>query len=162
MWNLRKKNSKEKLNKCRWELREWEAHTQQVSDEGTYLREPVFQPNQPNAPLRPILSMCGSVQYDASKWLCEILKPVLDYYNVRSIKDSFTFVDKIRKSGVPRDGYMCSFDVVNLFTSVPLAEVIDICADALYRNNEIEPVTTTLSEDSFRELMRLATSGVFV
>ena len=37
---------------------------------------------------------------------------MLDYYNVRSIKDSFTFVDKIRKIGVPRDGYMCSFDVV--------------------------------------------------
>ena len=55
---------------------------------------------------------------------------------------------------------MCSFDVVNLFTSVPLAEVLDICADALYRNDGIEPVTTTLSEDSFRELMRLATSGV--
>ena len=79
---------------------------------------------------------------------------------IRSIKDSFTFVDKIRKIGVPRDWYMCSFDVVNLFTSVPLAEVIDICADALYRNDDIEPVTTTLSEDSFRELMRLATSGV--
>ena len=69
--------------------------------------------HKPIAPLRPILSMCGSAQYDASKWLCEILKPVLDYYNVRSIKDSFTFVDKIRKTGVPRDGYMCSFDVVN-------------------------------------------------
>ena len=115
--------------------------------------------HKPNAPLRLILSMCGSAQYDASKSLCEILKPVLDYYNVRSIKDSFPFVDNIWKTGVPCDWYMVSFDVVNLFTSVPLAEVIDICADALYKNDEIEPVTTTLSEDSFRELMRLAISG---
>ena len=62
-----------------------------------------------------------------------------------SFKESFTFVDKIRKTGVPRDGCMSSFDVVNLFTSVPLAEVIVICADASYTNDEIERVTTTLS-----------------
>ena len=31
---------------------------------------------------------------------------------------------------------------------------------ALYRNDDIDPVITTLTEDSFRELMRLATSEV--
>ena len=55
---------------------------------------------------------------------------------------------------------MCSFDVVSLFTNVPLAEVIDICADALFRNDDIDPEITTLSEASFKELMILATSGV--
>ena len=55
---------------------------------------------------------------------------------------------------------MCSFDVVSLFTNVPLEEVINICADALYRNDDIEPVITTLTESSFKELMRLVTSGV--
>ena len=57
---------------------------------------------------------------------------------------------------------MCSFDVVSLFTNVPLEEVsnVNICADALYRNDDIEPVITTLTESSFKELMRLVTSGV--
>ena len=55
---------------------------------------------------------------------------------------------------------MCSYDVVSLCTNVPLGEGIDICADALYRNDEIDPVITTHTEDSFRELMRLATSEV--
>ena len=104
--------------------------------------------------------MCGSAQYDASKWLCEILKPVREYYGKRCVKDSFTFSDKIRAKKLPLSGYMCSFDVVSLFTNVPLEEVINICADALYRNDDIEPVITTLTESSFKELMRLVTSGV--
>ena len=46
------------------------------------------------------------------------------------------------------------------FTNVPLGEVIDVCADALYRNDDIDPVITTLTGDSFRELLRLVTSEV--
>ena len=54
---------------------------------------------------------------------------------------------------------MCSFDVVSLFMmNVPLEETIDICANALYRNDDAEP--TALSEDSFRTLLRTVTSGV--
>ena len=38
--------------------------------------------------------------------------------------------------------------------------MIDICADALFRNDNLDMELTTLTEDSFKELMRLATSGV--
>ena len=55
---------------------------------------------------------------------------------------------------------MCSFDIVSLFTNVPLKEVIDICAQALYRNKSISPVPPSLSEKSFRELLEKVTSGV--
>ena len=43
---------------------------------------------------------------------------------------------------------------------MPLKEVINICGDALYRNDCIEPVVTTLTEGSFKQLMRLITFGV--
>ena len=76
------------------------------------------------------------------------------------MKDRFTFSDAIRTSNLSRDGYVCSFDVVSLFTNVPLNEVIDICADALYRNYDIELDITTLTEASFKEPLRLSTFGV--
>ena len=116
--------------------------------------------HKPGAPLRPILSMCGSPQYEVSKWLCEHLKPVVQYYGGRCVQDSFKFSEAVRESQLSRGGYMCSFDVVSLFTNVPLKEVVDICADALYRNDDIQTDLTTLTEDSFKELMSLATSGV--
>ena len=57
---------------------------------------------------------------------------------------------------------MCSFDVVNLFTNVPLKKVIDICADAIYHDNwgDIDLPTIGLLEKSFRQLMEKVTSGV--
>ena len=55
---------------------------------------------------------------------------------------------------------MCSFDVVSLFTNVPLEKTIEICAEALYHDDEVEPVCTTLSEKSFCDLLRMVTSGV--
>ena len=38
-------------------------------------------------PLRPILSMSGSLQYDTSQWLCKLLEPVRSKYSKRCIKD---------------------------------------------------------------------------
>ena len=109
-------------------------------------------------PLRPILSMTRSPQYDVSKWLCRVLNPVLQMYSTRSIKDSFSFIDLIKGNKICSDGHMCSFDAVSLFTNVPLEKTIDICADALYRSDDAEPMT--ISEDSFRKLLRMVTSGV--
>ena len=53
--------------------------------------------------------------------------------------------------------FMCSFDISSLFTNVPLDETIGICADALYRGGLDCP---PLPENTFRELMLIATRGV--
>ena len=110
-------------------------------------------------PLRPILSMTGAPQYNVSKWLCRLLDPVVKVYSTRCIKDSFAFVDLL-KSSVPLTaaGYMCSFDVVSLFTNVPVEETIDICMKALYHSeiSEQPPIT----EQSFRVLLRMVMTGV--
>ena len=111
-------------------------------------------------PLRPILSMTGSPQYAVSRWLCGMLKPVVRHYSKRCVKDSFSFSDLVKTSRLSHGGFMCSFDVVNLFTNVPLKEVIDICANAIYHNDSIDTDPTTLSENSFRELLEMVTSGV--
>ena len=54
----------------------------------------------------------------------------------------------------------CLFDVVGLFTNVPLQEVIDICARAIYHDDNIEKQPTSLSEKTFRDLLQKVTSGV--
>ena len=111
-------------------------------------------------PLRPILSMSGSPQYRISKWLCEMLKPVVNYYGTRCVQDSFVFSDTVKATKLSQNGYMCSFDVVSLFTNVPLKEVIDICACAIYHDDDIQTQPTSLTEKSFRELLQMVTSGV--
>ena len=74
-------------------------------------------------PLRPILSMIGSSLHKVVKWLTTILQPVLDYYRIYCIKDSFEFSSFI-KAYSWTDKFMCSLDVCSLFNCLSL-ETID-------------------------------------
>ena len=95
-----------------------------------------------DVPLRPILSMINAPQHEMAKWLAELLKPVLNKYSAHATKDTFEFVDEVREFGqqqAENSGslFLCSFDVVSLFTNVPLKETIDICIQSLYHDDEI-------------------------
>ena len=116
--------------------------------------------HKPSVPLRPILSMTGSPQFATSQWLVELWRPVLDYYSTRCVKDSFTFADKVRTATLSSTGHMCFFDIVSLFPNIPLKEVIDICANAIYHDDIIDEPPPLLKEQSFRKLLEMVTSGV--
>ena len=58
----------------------------------------------------------------------------------------------------PSSVFLCSFDISSLFTNVPLAETMQICADTLYNDFLTPP---PLPRNVFVELMRLATSVEF-
>ena len=74
------------------------------------------------------------------------------------LSDSFTFVKEVRKfTFSPSSVFLCSFDISSLFTNVPLAETIEICADALYNDDSMAP---SFPRNIFVELMQLATSSV--
>ncbi|CAH8669806.1 unnamed protein product, partial [Dicrocoelium dendriticum] len=78
-------------------------------------------------PLRPILSMVNSPYHAIAQWLVGILESVRQQLVTYSLRDSFQFVESIQEAKSNEKG-MLSFDVVSLFTSVPLIETIDyIC-----------------------------------
>ena len=111
-----------------------------------------------DVPFRPILSMTGSAQHQLATWLTSVLQPVLFLYSSYCIQDSFSFVNAIRSSNLqPASTFMCSFDISSLFTNVPLAETIQICADSLYN---FLPTPPTFPRNVFVELMELATCSV--
>ena len=101
--------------------------------------------------------MTGSAQHQLAQWLTSVIDPVLSLYSIHCITDSFTFADKVRTFNFPPSVFLCSYDVCSLFTNVPLAETIGICADALY-NGELTP--PPFPRAVFIELMQTATSSV--
>ena len=102
--------------------------------------------------------MTGSVQHQLAKYLSSLLEPVLTLYSSNCIRDSFTFADIIKTSNLdPSSVFLCSFDISSLFTNVPLAETIQICADALYSS---EHPPAPFPRQIFVELMEMATSSV--
>ena len=110
-----------------------------------------------NVFLRPILSITGSAQDQLAQWPTSVINSVLSLYFAHCIPDSFTFADKVRTFNFSPSVFICSYDVYSLFTSVPLAETFEICADALH-NGELTP--PSFSRTVFVELMQTATSFV--
>ena len=82
------------------------------------------------APLRPIVSAIGSYSHNLAKYLTGIIKPHAN--NEYTVKDSFSFVNELLC--FPSVPFMCSFDIVSLFTNIPINETIEICLDKLYKD----------------------------
>ncbi|XP_068697607.1 uncharacterized protein [Montipora foliosa] len=74
-------------------------------------------------PFRPIVSSIGTYNYNLAKYLYNLLTPHIPTEHCAS--DTFTFVRDIQ--GLSMHGkFMVSFDIVSLFTNIPLEECIDL------------------------------------
>ena len=110
-----------------------------------------------DSPLRPILSMIGSSQHSLAKWLTSILDPVLLLYSSNCIQCSFTFAQIIKQCDSPPFAFLCSFDISSLLTNLPLAETINICADAFHSSDLI---ALSFPRKDFIKLMETANKSV--
>ena len=102
--------------------------------------------------------MAGSAQHELARWLAEVIRPVLQRYSANTVKDSFSFCADLQDFGHVGDNvFMCSFDVVSLFTNVPIDGAIQICLDTLYRSDIKQP---KISEELLKKLLYKATRDV--
>ena len=69
--------------------------------------------------LRPIITRMGSPLYNTSKFLTSILAPIQNY-NGHSVSNSLQFSKETIDIDIQDDETMVSFDVVSLFTAIPV------------------------------------------
>ena len=79
-------------------------------------------------PLRPILSMVGCFNHAFAQWIGRQLGDLRQSKHVT--KDSFS-LNFLRESNL-NGKYFVSYDVVSLFTNIPLDETINLIIDSLY------------------------------
>ena len=82
-------------------------------------------------PLRPILSKVGCFNHAFARWIGKRLEPLREAKSIA--RDSFTLDFLANPSLV--EGYFVSYDLVSLFTNIPLDQTIDIILDQLYPRN---------------------------
>ena len=76
-------------------------------------------------PLRPIVNTIGSPTYLLAQYLAKKLRPLVG--NTSSyIKDSTSFVQWARNLEMKDEDLMVSFDIVSLYTMIPIDEAIDV------------------------------------
>jgi hypothetical protein len=86
-------------------------------------------------PFRPIISQIGTVTYEISKHLNDIIKKYIPKkYQAES---TYEFLSMLKQCNVP--GMLASLDVENLFTNVPVAKTIDIIIDNVFHSEHISP-----------------------
>jgi hypothetical protein len=90
-------------------------------------------------PLRPIVNTIRSPTYELAKYVAKILGPLVGHTE-SFIKDSNNFINTIKNEKMKPNDTLISFDVVSLFTEIPLNDAILLVKEVA------DPVTTKLAE----------------
>ena len=107
-------------------------------------------------PFRPVVSMLNTAEYYLAKYLDSIIKPHLA--SEFMLDSTASFLDRLKTFIFKPNDILVSFDVVSLFTNVPLTETIDMIADDIYKSKN----KPNFEKEVFIELMKMATSGIFL
>ena len=82
--------------------------------------------------LHPIVSFIGTFNYNLTRFLCDLLSPlVLHGY---SCKDTFSFVSQIKNANHSKK-FIVPYIVTSLFTNIPLLGTINIAINLIFNHN---------------------------
>ena len=110
-------------------------------------------------PLRPIVSSTGTVSYNTSKELANILKPLVGWtpYHLKNTKD---FIEQIKDVRLLTDETFISYDIKALFTSVPIEPVIGIIKTKLENDNTLKS-RTSMSVEHITSLLEYCLNSTY-
>ena len=104
-------------------------------------------------PVRPIISSIGSFTYKLSKWLVNILTPLIGTISGCSLSNNVDFIDKLNGFTFNYDFRMISFDVKSLFTKVPVDDLLEFLEEEMEQHEFLLPTSTLI------ELVKLCIKG---
>ena len=82
----------------------------------------LIKTDKPNNPVR--LGAVGTTAYKLSKWLINVLMPMVGTISDSNIKDNVDFVNKLNNTSISFEFKIVSFDVTSLFTKVPVDDLL--------------------------------------
>ena len=93
-----------------------------------------------NYPMRIVVSTIGTANYGISDYLVKIAQNTLNK-NPNRVKNTQTFVEEAKTWEIGKDEVQVSYDVVNLYPSIPVKEATDVLVDQLSKDEEFRTVT---------------------
>ena len=112
-----------------------------------------------NLPLRPIVAFVGSPTHNLSKFLINVLPPLLK--QTYSVKNSAQLVNIVSDLRCNNSHCFVSFDVVSLFTSILTSDVLNLIFRLLNQDNTLCDRTNLSVNDIIEALSICLKSTVF-
>ena len=110
-----------------------------------------------NYPMRIVVSTIGTPSYGTSKYLVDLIQPILNKHPSR-INNSSSFVREAKTWNIDPLETQVSYDVVALYPSIPIEKAIEVMTDIIVSDiNEIRK-RTKLSIHDIRKMMELSLS----
>ncbi|XP_072037290.1 uncharacterized protein [Amphiura filiformis] len=90
--------------------------------------------HKPNAPLRPIVDYTSTIGCESSKWLADILAPMVGNSS-HHVLNSKALAEELVEVVIEEGDILNSHDVVSLFTCTPISRVLDIVKERLQKES---------------------------
>ena len=116
--------------------------------------------HKPGVPLRPIVSFFSSLSYQLSKHLTKILAPLIGNSDSH-VLNSAEFSSFIVLKTLSPDEILVLFDVVSLFTNVPVSLAIDVARRRLQADDSL-PSRTNLNVLELTQLLEFCHSATYL
>lgn len=84
-------------------------------------------------PGRPIVSDCGSETYQTAEYIDYFLKP-LSIIHSSYVKDTYHFIDIVKKLKVPKNSFLFSMDVDSLYTNIDIKSGLEVIKKTLEKH----------------------------
>lgn len=107
--------------------------------------------HKPTDPLRPVVSFVHSPTYQLSKYLARILSPLVGN-SPSHVRNSHTFAQFAHAESLQKGKLLVSFDVVSLFTNVP----VDLAMTVAIQRLQVDDSLTGHTSLSVNEIMKFS------
>ena len=106
-----------------------------------------------------ILSATGMFNYTLAKWLDEKLKPLS--VNQQTVSEIFVFfANKLREMKIKDGEVLVSYDVLSLFTNIPVDETIESITERAFENDWFNREhNLNITKLDLMELLRIASKN---
>ena len=111
--------------------------------------------------LGPIINCISSAVYNTSKYLTEILPPIQNKKN-NSVQNSNKFAREISNMKIDDDEIMISFDVVSLFTAIPVQKTCQYIRTKLEQDDTLTLRTNLTIDDIISVLDFTLSNNYFI
>ncbi|XP_036317829.1 uncharacterized protein LOC118732826, partial [Rhagoletis pomonella] len=113
--------------------------------------------HKPGNPMRPIINHKSAPGYKLSKYLKSFLKEKLELPNKYTNTNTGELIERMKSLEIPKDAKFVSFDVKDLYPSIPTAETVTILTKTVTEKTDknvateiVNTLRVTLDQNYFK------------